>query len=216
VGNIWLGDTILTLLIREIIPQNKGRKVIVEVKDSEIVVEETERLGGVPIFWKTGHALLDRKVHEENAILCGEMSCHYWVVDDWYCFDDAMYAMARILQIITNSGKSLSELTNELPRYESTPEYRVACPEDKKFGLVEELVEYFRGSCDKVVDIDGIRGYVLDGWFLIRVSNTQPLLSIRCEAKTKDGLERIKKIVKDKIDEYDFIDLDWGRQYDIH
>lgn len=216
VGNIWLGDTILTLLIREIIPQNKGRKVIVEVKDSEIVVEETERLGGVPIFWKTGHALLDRKVHEENAILCGEMSCHYWVVDDWYCFDDAIYAMARILQIITNSGKSLSELTNELPRYESTPEYRIACPEDKKFGLVEELVEYFRGRCDKVVDIDGIRGYVLDGWFLIRVSNTQPLLSVRCEAKTKDGLERIKKIVKDKIDDYDFIDLDWNRQYDIH
>ena len=210
-GNIWLGDIILTLLIREIIPKNPNRKVIVEVKNSEMVVEETERLGGIPIFWKTGHALLDRKVYEENAILCGEMSCHYWVVDDWYCFDDALYAMARVLQLITDSGKSLSELVSELPRYETTPEYRVDCPEDKKFGLVEELVEYFRVRCDRVIDIDGIRGYVEDGWFSIRASNTQPLLSIRCEAKTMDGLEKIKKFIKDKIDEdeYDYIDLDW-------
>lgn len=215
-GNIWLGDIILTLFIREIIPKNPGRKVIVEVKNSEMVVEETERLGGIPIFWKTGHALLDHKVYEENAILCGEMSCHYWIVDNWYCFDDALYAMARLLQIISNSGKSLFELVSELPRYEATPEYRIYCPENKKFNLVEELVEYFKGKCDKVIDVDGIRGYMGDGWFMIRASNTQPLLSVRCEAKTKEELEKVKKIVKDKIDEYPFINLDWARQYDIH
>ena len=211
-GNIWLGDTILLLLIREIIPKNPGRKVIVEVKDSEVVVEETKRLGGIPIFWKTGHALLDHKVFEEKAILCGEMSCHYWITDNWYYFDDAIYALARILKIISESGKSLSELVAELPKYEATPEYRIPCPEDKKFKLVEELVKYFQDKCNKVVDVDGIRGYVEDGWFLIRASNTQPLIVVRCEAKTKEGSEKIKRLIKDKLDEYSYIRLDWGKQ----
>jgi phosphomannomutase/phosphoglucomutase len=211
-GNVWLGDTVLLLLVREIIPKNPGRKVIVEIKDSEAVVEETKRLGGIPIFWKTGHALLDHKVFEEKAILCGEMSCHYWVTDNWYYFDDAIHALARVLKIIVDSGKSFSELIAELPKYEVTPEYRIPCPEDKKFKLVRELVEYFRPRCDKVVDVDGIRGYIEDGWFLIRASNTQPLIVVRCEAKTKEGLEKIKKLIKNKLDKYSYIRLDWGKQ----
>lgn len=213
--HILLGDTILTLLIREIIPKNPGGKVIVEIKDSEMVVEETKRLGGIPIFWKTGHALLDHKVYEEKALLSGEMSCHYWIVDNWYCFDDGVYALARVLEIISKSGKTLSKLVSELPKYESTPEYRIACPENKKFSLVKELTENFRNKCTKVIDIDGIRGYIEDGWFLIRASNTQPILSIRCEAKTKEGLEKIKKLVKDELDKYPYINLDWDRQYDV-
>ena len=212
-GAVWLGDTILTLLIRDIIPKNPGRKVIVEIKDSEIVVEETKRLGGIPIFWKTGHALLDHKVFEEDAILCGEMSCHYWIRDDWYCFDDSLYASARILKIIANSGKTLSELIAELPKYETTPEYRTDCPEEKKFELVKELVEYFKPKCHKVVDVDGIRGYIEDGWFLIRASNTQPLLAVRVEAKTKNGLEKIKKIIKEKLDQYSFLNFSWDKDY---
>lgn len=214
-GNIWLGDTILTLLIREIIPKNPGAKVIIELKDSEMVYEETKRLGGIPIFWKTGHALLDHKVYEEKALLCGEMSCHFWIVDNWYGFDDAVYALARVLRIISESGKSLSELINELPMYKYTPEYRIACPEEKKFIIVKQITENFRNKCDKVIDIDGIRGYIEDGWFLIRASNTQSLLSIRCEAKTKEGLEKIKNFVKTEINKYPFINLDWNRQYDI-
>lgn len=210
-GNIWLGDIILILLIREILPKNPGRKVIVEVKDSELVVDEIKRLGGIPIFWKTGHALLDHKVFEEKAILCGEMSCHYWITDDWYYFDDGIYAMARILKIISESDKSLSQLVGKLTLYPATPEYRISCPDDKKFKVVQELVEYFKDKCDKVVDVDGIRGYIGDGWFLIRASNTQPLIVIRCEAKTKEGLEKIKKLVKDKLDEYSFLHLDWDR-----
>lgn len=211
VGNVWLGDTILLLLLRDILPKHKGRKVIVEIKDSEAVVEETKRLGGIPIFWKTGHAFIDHKVFEEKAILAGEMSCHYWICDKWYYFDDALYALARVLQIIANSGKSLSALVADLPKYESTREYRIPCPEEKKVPLVEELVRYFWAKCDKAIDIDGIRGYLGDGWFLIRASNTQPLLVVRCEAKTKEGLERIKKFIKTKLDEYDYLrSFDWG------
>ncbi len=208
-GNIWLGDTILTLLIRDIIPKNPGRKVIVEISNSELVVDETKRLRGIPIFWRTGHAFLDHKIEKENAILCGETSCHYWVTENWYCFDDAIHALARVLKIISDSEKTLSELVGELPIYPATRQHRISCPEDKKFELVKELVEYFRDKCDKVIDLDGIRGYIEDGWFLIRASNTQPQISIRCEAKTEQGLEKIKKIVKNKLDEYPYIHLEW-------
>ncbi|MFH1978299.1 MAG: phosphomannomutase/phosphoglucomutase [Candidatus Aenigmatarchaeota archaeon] len=213
-GNIHLGDIILGLLIRDIIPRNPGRKVIVELKDSEMVVDETKRLGGIPIIWKTGHSFLDPKVHEENAILCAEMSCHYWIVDNWFIFDDAVHTAARVLQIISNSDKTLSELVDDLPKYVRTPEYRVACPEEKKFKFVEEVVEYFKTKCDRYIDVDGIRGYLEDGWFLLRASNTQPLLAIRCEAKTQEGLDKIKSMVKEKLDQYDFVNLDWNRQYD--
>lgn len=199
-GNILLGDTILTILVRELLPERPGAKVIVELKNSEIVVEETKRLGGIPIFWKTGHALLDKKVYEEKALLCGEMSCHYWITDNWYYFDDAIYAMAKVLEIA--SRKNLHKLASELPKYESSPEYRIYCPEEIKFKIVKELVDYFKERHNKYIDLDGIRCYVHDGWFLIRASNTEPAIVVRCEAKSKDGLKRIKEMIEDKLDEY--------------
>ncbi|OGD62630.1 hypothetical protein A2160_04945 [Candidatus Beckwithbacteria bacterium RBG_13_42_9] len=215
-GRMWMGDIILDLLLRDMLPQQKGAKVIVEIKDSEIVVEDTQRLGGIPIFWKTGHALLDHKVYEEKALLCGEMSCHYWVTKDWYCFDDAVMAMTQLLRIVSESDKTFGEIIDEIPKYPSTPEYRIACPEEKKEEIVEKAVQYFKNKCSKAITIDGIRGYIYDGWFLFRKSNTQPILSIRCEAKTQAGLEKIKKFIKAHIDTYKpDIDLDWTRQYDI-
>ena len=213
-GRIWMGDMILDLLVRDYLPRNIGAKVIVEVKDSEIVVEDTKRLGGIPIFWKTGHALLDVKVHEEKALLCGEMSCHYWVTDDWYVFDDTPYALTQVLRIISESENNFSDLMDKIPKYPSTPEIRFKCPENKKGLVVKDGVRYFRGKCDKVVDVDGIRGYKHGGWFLLRKSNTQPLLSVRAEAKTNENLQKIKKFVKDFLDKHDFLSFSWERQYE--
>lgn len=213
-GRIWVGDIIFILLIRDMLPKHPGAKVIVELKDSELVVDEVKRLGGIPIFWKTGHPLLDKKVAEEKALMCGEMSCHYWITENWYVFDDAVFALSHMLRIISNSEKKFSEMIDELPLYHVTPEYRISAPEDKKFQIVKEVTNYFKKVCKKYVDIDGIRGYLEDGWFLFRASNTQPMVIVRCEAKTKEGLEKIKKIVKAKLDEYPEINLDWNRQYD--
>jgi len=215
-GRKWLGDIILDIFVRKMLPQNKGAKVIVEIKDSEIVADDTKRLGGEPIFWKTGHALLDHKVDEEGALLCAEMSCHYWITKDWYCFDDAVMALAYLLKYISESKKTFAEMVDEIPKYPSTPEYRIACPEDKKEEIVKKAVKYFKDKCKKAVTVDGIRGYVHDGWFLFRKSNTQPIVSVRCEAKTKEGLEKVKKFVKDHLDTYKpDVNLDWARQYDI-
>lgn len=215
-GRMWMGDIVLDILVRDMLPKNKGAKVIVEIKDSEIVVDDTKRLDGIPIFWKTGHALLDHKVHEEKALLCGEMSCHYWITKDWYCFDDAIMAMIHLLRIISESGKTFGEIVDEIPKYPATPEYRVACPEDKKEEIVKKAVKYFRKKCKKAVTVDGIRGYIFDGWFLFRKSNTQPIVSVRCEAKTQKGLEKVKNFVKSHLDTYKpDVNLDWERQYDI-
>lgn len=215
-GRVWLGDIILDIFVRDMLPKEKGAKVIVEIKDSEVVVDDVKRLGGIPIFWKTGHALLDHKVFEEKALLCGEMSCHYWITKDWYCFDDAVMATAHLLRIISESKKTFGEIVDEIPKYPATPEYRVACPENKKEEIVKKAVKYFKKKCKKTITIDGIRGYIYDGWFLFRKSNTQPIVSVRCEAKTKKGLEKVKKFVKSHLDTYKpDVNLDWSRQYDI-
>lgn len=214
-GNIRLGDIILGLLINEILPRHPGAKVIVEVKDSEMVVDEVKRLDGIPIFWKTGHALLDQKVFEEKAILCGEMSCHYWITENWYCFDDAIFALAHVLRILSKSSETLKQLVDKLPHYYSTPEYRIPCREDKKFSIVKEVTKFFNPKCYKVIEVDGIRGYLEDGWFLFRASNTQPMVSLRCEAKSKEGLGRIKDIIKDYFDSSGEIVIDWEKPYSI-
>lgn len=215
-GRVWLGDMILDLFIRDFLPKNPQAKVIVELKDSEIVVEDTKRLGGIPIFWKTGHALLDKKVFEEKALLCGEMSCHYWITKNWYVFDDAIFAMAHLLRIISSSGKTFGVLIDEIPKYPATPEIRFACPEEEKEKIVNQAVSYFKKKCDRYIDIDGIRGYIFNGWFLLRKSNTQPIISVRAEAKTKKDLEKIKDFVKSRLDTYKEIEFDWEKQYAIH
>lgn len=213
---IQLGDVILTLLVQDYLPKNPGAKVIVELKDSEMVVDEVNRLGGIPIFWKTGHSLLDEKVYEEKALLCGEMSCHYWITKDWYIFDDAVHAMCQVLRILSDDERTLSQIVDEFPKYYATPEYRIGVPDEKKFKLVADVVSYFRPKCTKVIDIDGIRGYTDDGWFLFRATNTGPLVAMRVEAKTPEGLDRLKKFVEDGLKNFPEVRLDWNRQYDEH
>lgn len=215
-GRIQLGDVLLTLFAQDYLPRYKSAKVIVELKDSEMVIDEVNRLGGIPILWKTGHSLLDEKVHEEGAILCGEMSCHYWIVPGWYEFDDAIHAMCQALRIISSSDNTFSQIVDKFPKYYSTPEYRIGVPDDKKFELVKKVVEYFRPMCTKVLDIDGIRGYTKDGWFLFRASNTGPLVAMRIEAKTPEGLERMKKMMEDGLKQFPEVHLDWNRQQDKH
>ncbi|MBN1262987.1 MAG: phosphomannomutase/phosphoglucomutase [Candidatus Pacebacteria bacterium] len=214
-GKIWMGDMILDLFIRDFLPRNPGAKVVVELKDSEVVVEDTKRLGGVPVFGRTGHALLDHKVFEEKALLCGEMSCHYWITKDWYVFDDAIMAMAHVLRILSETEKTLSQLMAQIPQYPATPEIRFACPEEKKVEIIKKAVNYFKDKCDQAITIDGIRGYKYNGWFLLRKSNTQPLLTARAEAKTEADLEKLKKFIADHLKSYPEINFDWERVYDI-
>jgi phosphomannomutase/phosphoglucomutase len=161
------------------------------VKCSQALPEEVEKAGGKPLMWKTGHSLIEEKMHETHAPIAGEMSGHMFFAEGWYGFDDAMYGAARLLRIIADTGKSVKQMMADVPRYVSTPEIRIACPDDVKFGVVDKATKHFSAE-HNVIDVDGVRVLFADGWGLIRASNTQPVLVMRFEARTEQHLDAIR------------------------
>jgi phosphomannomutase / phosphoglucomutase len=200
-GGILWGDTLMVLFWREIMPKHPGSVGIVEVKSSQALYEEIARLGGRPMFYKTGHSLIKAKMKELGAVFTGEMSGHMFFADEYYGYDDAVYAAGRFLRILTQTDKSLSALLADVPRYYNTPEIRVACPDEVKFDIVSKITAEFKRRYE-VVDIDGARVLFGDGWGLIRASNTQPVLVLRAEAKTPEALTRIKQALADALRKY--------------
>jgi len=200
-GKIIWGDRLLALYARDVLSRMPGSKIIFDVKCSQGLPEYIESHGGVPVMWKTGHSLIKEKMKEEGAPIAGEMSGHMFFADDYFGYDDAIYASVRLAGIVSSSGGKLSELMEDIPEYVSTPEVRISCPDEEKFQVVEDLKNYFRSRYD-VIDVDGVRVLFGDGWSLIRPSNTQPVLVLRFEAKTKGRLLEIAEIVKDKLSEY--------------
>ena len=199
-GRIVWGDQLMMLLSREVLANRPGAPIIFEVKCSQGLVEEIERLGGQPVMYRTGHSLIKAKMKEMHAPLAGEMSGHLFFADEYLGYDDALYASCRLARLVAAQPKSLSELVDELPRYYSTPETRVDCPEDRKFEIVQQVAAYFRERYE-VIDIDGVRVLFGDGWGLLRASNTQPVLVLRCEAQTEERLQEIVGILGSKLHE---------------
>ncbi|AEM78289.1 phosphoglucosamine mutase [Thermoanaerobacter wiegelii] len=198
-GNIIWGDMLMILYWREIMKKHPGADAIVEVKCSQALVEEIERLGGKPIFFKTGHSLIKAKMKELGTVFTGEMSGHMFFADEYYGFDDAAYAAARLLRILSNTDKSLSELLADVPKYPATPEIRLECDDEKKFDVVKGVTEYFKEKGYDIIDVDGARVLFDEGWGLVRASNTGPELIVRCEAKTEEKLEAIKKELSEAL-----------------
>ena len=191
-GEIIWGDHLLIIYARDVIARKgKGQPIIFDVKCSQALPESIEKAGGKPVMWKTGHSLIEEKMHETGAPIAGEMSGHMFFAEGFYGFDDAMYGAARLLRIIADSGKSVHEMLADVPRFISTPELRVACPDKLKFGIVEAAKKHF-AAAHKVIDVDGVRVLFGDGWGLIRASNTQPVLVMRFEARTQEDLQRIR------------------------
>ncbi|MDI3481966.1 MAG: phosphomannomutase / phosphoglucomutase [Tepidanaerobacteraceae bacterium] len=197
-GNIIFGDMLMILFWREILPKHPGATAIVEVKCSQALFEEIQKLGGKPMFYKTGHSLIKAKMREIGAVFTGEMSGHMFFADEYYGYDDALYAAARLLRILSKTSCRLSELLSDVPRYYSTPELRVHCPDEEKFKKVEEVKEYFRNKYP-MIEVDGARVLFPEGWGLVRSSNTGPELIVRCEAKTPEGLEKIKAEIQNAL-----------------
>lgn len=197
-GNIIWGDYLLILFAREILRTHPGAKIIIEVKCSQAAIEEVKRLGGVPILSRTGHSFIKDALHKEGALLAGEMSGHMFFADEYFGFDDAVYAACRLLRILSNAKEPLSQLLSDVPRYYYTPEVRVPCPDDVKFNVVAQVVNDFKRQYE-VIDIDGARVLFEDGWGLVRASNTEPKLILRAEGKTPEALERIKGIIAEEL-----------------
>ncbi|HEX9949498.1 MAG TPA: phosphomannomutase/phosphoglucomutase [Thermodesulfobacteriota bacterium] len=199
-GRIIWGDKLMIIFARAIIEEHGGGTFIGEVKCSQTLYDEIERLGGKAIMWKTGHSLIKDKMKKEKALLGGEMSGHMFFADRYFGFDDAIYASCRLLEIMGKSGKKVSELLEGIPQTYATPEIRVDCPDDIKFRIVEQAKEHFRQRYP-VIDIDGMRVRFPDGWGLLRASNTQPALVLRFEATSQGRLEEIRGMIEATVRE---------------
>jgi phosphomannomutase / phosphoglucomutase len=202
-GNLVFGDKITAIISKGIIKKYKNPKIILDVKCSKGVVEYIEKLGGEVILYKTGHSLMKAKLKELNSPLAGEMSGHIFIKDDFFGYDDAIYSSLRFLKEIEISNKSFYENFEEIPFYYSTPEIRVEVePESKKFEIVNEMVKTFKEKNYNVIDIDGARIEFDDGFILIRASNTQPVLVLRFEAKTKEKLDYYQNLLYDELKKF--------------
>jgi len=194
-GRIMWGDEILVLFARDILRANPGAVIVSEVKCSQRLYEDIAGRGGRGIMWKAGHSLLKAKMKETKALLGGEMSGHMFFADRYFGYDDGIYAACRLLEIVAREGRSVEELLADLPPAFTTPEIRVDCPDDRKFSVAERAREYFRGEYE-IIDIDGVRIRFPEGWGLIRASNTQPVLVMRFEARSREKLAEYRELVE--------------------
>jgi phosphomannomutase / phosphoglucomutase len=187
-GTIIWGDYLLIIYARDVLRRlGPSQSIIFDVKCSQALPDAVTAAGGVPVMWKTGHSLIKDEMKRRGAPLAGEMSGHMFFSEGFYGHDDALYAAARLLRILADSGQTVRELLADVPHFVSTPELRVDCPDDRKFPIVARAVEHFRERY-AVNDIDGVRILFGDGWGLIRASNTQPVLVMRFEAPSPERL----------------------------
>ncbi|MAE70476.1 MAG: phosphomannomutase [Gemmatimonadetes bacterium] len=206
-GRVLWGDRLLALFARELLGgAHPGAPVIFEVKCSQALVEDIEAHGGRPIMWKTGHSLIKSKMKETAAPLAGEMSGHMFFADEYFGYDDGIYAAGRIARLLAGDSRPLSEIADTVPNYSCTPELRVECADSRKFAVVDEVLDHFRDGRE-VVDIDGARILFGDGWGLVRASNTQPVLVLRFEARTPDRMREIAAEVLSFLGGLDGVDV---------
>lgn len=198
-GIIW-GDQLLALLAREVLSRHPGAPIIADVKSSQGLFDEIARAGGRPVMWKTGHAPIKRKMLEEHSPLAGEMSAHIFFADGYYGFDDALYVALRFLNIVAVTPGGAAALRASLPVFCNTPEVRIECGDERKFALVVAVREALARDGATVIDIDGVRVQRAEGWWLLRASNTQPILVARAEARDASGL---KSLIGDLCDYLD-------------
>ena len=207
-GDVIFGDRLMALYWKEILGTHKGAAVLVEPKCSMVLPEVAEKSGGKPFFWKSGHSVIKAKMREVGALFAGEYSGHMFFADEFFGHDDAFYASGRLLRIMSERRESLSRLMMSIPLYPSTEEIRIPCPDEAKFQVTERITQKAREKYE-VSDIDGVRILYPDGWGLIRASNTQPVIVVRCEGRTREALESIMQDVKSRVLAEGLPDFTW-------
>ena len=207
-GEIYENDKILILLAREILKKHPGSKVIYDVKSSYVLETEIKKMGGIPQMMQTGHPYFKIAMENNPAILLGgELSGHTFIKDNYYGFDDGIFATARILEILSNVNHPFSQFFVNIPKTSHTEELRAPCPDDKKFEIVENLKKDFRSNW-ATIELDGVRVVFSEtSWALIRASNTSPYLSLRFEAETESKLNEIIDIVESRLQKYPVVDI---------
>ena len=207
-ATVW-PERYLMLLARSALEKQAGAKIIFDVKVSEALPEYIKAHGGIPIMARTGHSYIRAKLIEEGAALAGEGSGHIFYAQDYYSFDDAFFAALKLLEHVSKQQETLSESIAETPHYFITPTIQVATTDEEKYSIVERLTEEFKQDGHRVIDINGARVYMEDGWGLVRASSNTPTLVLRFEAKTEAGLEKIKEAFRQKLSAFPSLSQDW-------
>ncbi len=195
-GRVIWGDQLIMIYAQDVLKSHPGEPIIADVKSSNALYERIAECGGKPVMWKTGHSLIKSKMKEIGAPFAGEMSGHVFFADDFYGFDDALYAGVRLIAASARLGKTVTELRSDML---NTPELRFQVDESRKFAAVEEVRDRLAKSGAEVNDIDGVRVTTADGWWLLRASNTQDVLVARAESETEEGLERLLEQVDEQL-----------------
>jgi phosphomannomutase len=190
-GRVIWGDQLMLILAGPVLKAEPGATIIADVKASQVLFDGIAALGGRPLMWKTGQSLIKSKMKETGAPLAGEMSGHIFFKHRWYGFDDALYAAVRLIEAISQSGKSVTAIMDAMPKSIATPELRFPVDEPRKFAIVEEVRDRLLGAGARVDTTDGVRVTTDDGWWLLRASNTQDVLVARAEAGDQASLERL-------------------------
>ena len=190
-GRVIWGDQLLMILAEPVLKEQPGATIIADVKASQTLFDRIGALGGKPLMWKTGHSLIKSKMKETGAPLAGEMSGHIFFKHRWYGFDDALYAAVRLIEAVSESGRSLTALMDAMPKSVATPELRFQVDEARKFAIVDEVRGRLAADGAIVDATDGVRVSTGDGWWLLRASNTQDVLVARAEAADQAGLDRL-------------------------
>lgn len=188
---IW-PDRQMMLYARDVLANKPGSEIIYDVKCSRHLHDQIVKRGGRPLMWKSGHSLMKAKVKETAAALAGEMSGHIFFNDRWFGFDDALYAAARLIEILSSDMRSSKDVFAELPNSINTPELHVSVAEGEGARFVEQLFSQANFKGGKIINIDGMRVEFADGWGLVRASNTTPVLTVRFEADSQDAMQRIQ------------------------
>ncbi len=204
-GHHIAADRLLALLARDLLSRHPNTPVVFDVKASQALPDEIRRYGGEPVMWKSGHSLMKQKMNEIGSLLGGEVSGHLFIGEDYYGFDDAPLVALKTLEIISKSDKTIAQIFDDVPKLVATPEIVLAAPDELKFKMIDEITTSLQGEYE-VVTVDGARVAFERGWGLVRASNTQPAVTLRFEAYTREQVAAYLRVFKAQLDKYPQID----------
>jgi phosphomannomutase/phosphoglucomutase len=193
-GYLVPGDKMLALFTQQIVGQHRGATIVADIKSSALLLELLDAWGARAHLSPSGHAIIKDQMRQCGALLGGELSCHFFFNDRYFGYDDGIYAMLRLFQLLIESGKTLDQHLALFPQKWSSTEILISCADDQKKIIVDSVKDLFSARADmRLVTIDGVRAATPYGWGIVRASNTQPMLSLRFEADSAHGLTRIKQ-----------------------
>jgi len=200
-GEIIPDNKAFALIIENVLGKHKGAKILYEVLCSQMIEDVIRRMGGTPILSRVGHSYIQKTMFDENCLLGGETSGHYYFKEN-FNYDDGVFAAVRLAELVSRSGKTISELARDLPSYMTSDDTRIRCPDDKKFRVVEKLKEKFKKDGHKTITLDGVKVVFEDknSWFIARPSNTQPAIVLRWEAREREEFERVGGFIRKEVE----------------